>query len=89
MVIKEKLIERFKVLPSDFTFDELEKLLKVFGYEKSNKGKTSGSWVIYKNANKRPIMIHKPHPGNIIKEYAMKQIYSDLKEQDLLNRMML
>ena len=89
MVIKEKLIERFKVLPSDFTFDELEKLLKVFGYEKSNKGKTSGSRVIYKNANKRPIMIHKPHPGNIIKEYAMKQIYSDLKEQDLLNRMML
>lgn len=83
METKEKLIERFKVLLSDFTFDELEKLeklLKVFCYEKSNKGKTSGSRVIYKNANKRPIMIHKPHPGNIIKEYAMKQIYSDLKD---------
>lgn len=41
MGTKEKLIERFKALPSDFTFDELEKLLKCFGYEKSNKGKTS------------------------------------------------
>ena len=60
MGTKEKLIERFKALPSDFTFDELEKLLKCFGYEKSNKGKTSGSRVVYKNKDKRPIMLHKP-----------------------------
>lgn len=39
---KEKLIERFKRLPNDFTFDEMERLLSIFGYEKSNKGKTSG-----------------------------------------------
>lgn len=78
MGTKEKLIERFKTLPSDFTFEELEKLLKCFGYEKSNKGKTSESRMIYKNKDKRPIMIHKPHPGNIIKAYAMKQILNDL-----------
>ena len=78
MGTKEKLIERFKALPSDFTFDELEKLLKCFGYEKSNKGKTSGSRVVYKNKDKRPIMLHKPHPGDIIKTYAMKQVLNDL-----------
>lgn len=39
MGTKEKLIERFKAQPSDFTFDELEKLLNCFGYTKSNKGK--------------------------------------------------
>ena len=44
-------------MPTDFTFDELERLLKIFGYEKSNKGKTSGSRIIYKNNEKRPIMI--------------------------------
>ncbi|WP_075556847.1 type II toxin-antitoxin system HicA family toxin [Parabacteroides timonensis] len=80
MGTKEKLIVRFKALPSDFTFEELETLLKYFGYEKSNKGKTSGSRVIYKNKDKRPIMVHKPHPGNIIKSYAMKQILNDLIE---------
>lgn len=80
MGTKDKLIDRFTSLPSDFTFDELEKLLKHFGYEKSNKGKTSGSRVVYKNADKRPIMIHKPHPGNIIKLYAMKQVLNDLVE---------
>ena len=80
MGTKEKLIERFKALPSDFTCDELEKFLKCFGYEKSNKGKTSGSRVVYKNKDKRPIMLHKPHPGNIIKTYAMKQVLNDLIE---------
>lgn len=84
MGTKEKLIERFKMQPTDFTFDELEKLLKIFGYEKSNKGKTSGSRVVYKNVDKRPIMIHKPHPGNVIKGYAMKQIYMDLKESGFI-----
>lgn len=80
MGTKEKLIERFKKQPSDFTFDEMERLLAVFGYEKSNKGKTSGSRVIYRNGDKRPIMLHKPHPGNIIKGYAMKQVLDDLAE---------
>ncbi|QIU96372.1 type II toxin-antitoxin system HicA family toxin [Bacteroides faecium] len=84
MGTKEKLIERFKTLPTDFTFDEMEKLLNYFGYEKSNKGKTSGSRVIFKNKAKRPIMIHKPHPGNIIKGYAIKQVYNDLKEEGLI-----
>lgn len=80
MGTKEKLIERFKNQPKDFTFDEMEKLLFIFGYVKSDKGKTSGARVIYKNGNKRPIMLHKPHPGNIIKSYAMKQVLNDLTE---------
>lgn len=84
MGTKEKLIERFKQLPCDFTFDELDRLLKHFGYEKSNKGKTSGSRVIYKNAEKCPIMVHKPHPGNILKAYALKQVLDILKEEGVI-----
>lgn len=81
---KEKLLERFKRMPNDFTFDEMERLLSVFGYEKSNKGKTSGSRIIYRNENKRPIMLHKPHPVNIIKGYAMRQVLDELKEAGFL-----
>ena len=76
----EKLRDRFLKMPSDFTFDEMQRLLEGFGYEKSNKGKTSGSRLIFKNGAKRPIMLHKPHPGNIVKEYAMKQVLEDLKD---------
>ncbi len=80
MGTKEKLRERFLKQPSDFTFEELQRLLEGYGYERSNKGRTSGSRLIFKNGNKRPIMLHKPHPGNIVKGYAMKQIYDELKE---------
>ena len=55
MGTKEKLIERFKKQLSDFTFDEMESMFSLFGYVKPNKGKTSGSRIIYKNGDKRPI----------------------------------
>lgn len=84
MGTKDKLIERFKRLPSDFTFDEMERLLAIFGYEKSDKGRTSGLRVIFKNVDGKPIMLHKPHPGNIVKRYAMKQVLDDLIESGLL-----
>lgn len=84
MSTKEKLRERFLKMPSDFTFDELQQLLIGFGYEKSNKGRTSGSRVIFKRADKRPIMLHKPHPGNIVKGYAMQQVFNELKEAGLI-----
>ncbi len=80
MGTKEKLRERFLKMPSDFTFDEMQRLLEGYGYVKSDKGRTSGSRVIFKNGDKRPIMLHKPHPGNIVKVYAIKQVFEDLKE---------
>ena len=86
MGTKEKLRDRFLKMPSDFTFDEMQRLLEGYGYEKSNKGKTSGSRLIFKNGTKRPIMLHRPHPGNIVKEYAMKQVLEDLKEAGLINK---
>lgn len=35
---KEKLVERFKKLPKDFTFEETLVLLRIFGYENIIKG---------------------------------------------------
>ena len=84
MGTKEKLRERFQKLPSDFTFEEMKRLLEGYGYERSNKGRTSGSRIIFKNGNKRPIMLHKPHPGNIVKAYAMKQVLDELREAGLI-----
>lgn len=86
MGTKEKLRERFLRMPSDFTFDEMLRLLEGYGYEKSDKGRTSGSRVIFKNGDKRPIMLHKPHPGNIVKLYAMKQVYYELKEAGYIKK---
>ncbi len=84
MGTKEKLIARFRTMPSDFTWEEMSRLLTLLGYSPSNKGRTSGSRVIFKSEGKRPIMLHKPHPGNIIKNYALKQVYEYLKNGGLI-----
>lgn len=84
MGTKEKLIERFKRQPTDFTFDEMIKLLGFFGYNIYNKGKTSGSRVIFISKDKVPIMLHKPHPKNVVKSYAMKQVLDYLSELGLI-----
>ena len=78
MGTKEKLIERLKRLPVDFTFDEVERLLTLFGYVKSDKGKTSGSKVMFIDKHNRKILLHKPHPGNVIKGYALRDVLNKL-----------
>jgi len=86
MGTKEKLIERFKSHPKDFTFNELKKLLHGFGFEISNKGKTSGSRVRFKNEELKIIIdLHKPHTqGDPIKELALKEIYNNLFSNNLI-----
>ena len=60
---KDKLIAKLKSNPKDFTFDEAETLLSYLTYRRYNKGKTSGSRVMFVSDeyNSRIIM-HKPHP---------------------------
>lgn len=84
MSSKDKLIARFQTIPSDFTYSELERLLISLGYEPSNKGKTSGSRVVFKSKDGSPIMLHKPHPGNIVKQYALKQVLEELQSKNLI-----
>ena len=78
MGTKGKNIERFKSIPSDFTFDELVTLLCRLEYKKEEKGKTSGSRAIFTNESVLPILVHKPHPGNIMPKYILKRIYRQL-----------
>ncbi len=66
-------------MPTDFTFAEAERLLTSFGYTKSNKGRTSGSRVMFIDNQKRKILLHHPHPGNILKAYTLKDILEKLK----------
>jgi len=78
---KEKLVERFKKKPKDFTYEETIALLAHFGYGVHNKGATSGSRVRFKNETTGVyIDIHRPHPGSIMKEWMIKAIYQHLKE---------
>ena len=81
----DKLINRLKQKPKDFTYDEAKKLLENFGFYEENKGKTSGSRVSFINDKlNEKIELHKPHPSNILKSYQINIIIKDLKEWGIL-----
>lgn len=81
---KEKLIQRLKSNPKDFTFDDAETLLKYLNYVRSNKGKTSGSRVIFINDEHGCILLHKPHPQKELKSYQVKQLLDILEQEELI-----
>ena len=81
---KEKLARRLLSRPSDFTFDELTTLLGSLGYSVEAAGKTSGSRTTFANADGDYLRLHKPHPRNILKQYQVDDIISNLTEKGLL-----
>ena len=80
---KEKLIKRLKSNPKDFTFDEMQNALESLGFEKSDKGRTSGSRVKFLKGN-TPIILHKPHPRKELLEYQIKQVLEILEKDGLI-----
>ncbi len=82
---KEKLIARLKTILKDFTFDEAESLLKYLTYRRLNKGKTSGSRVVFiSDEYKTKILLHKPHPRKELLEYQVKQLVEQLEQEGLI-----
>lgn len=80
---KDKLTERLKSNPKDFTFDEMQNLLEFFGFEMSNKAKTSGSRVKFFKDN-IVIILHKPHPRKELLHYQIKQVVEILEREELI-----
>lgn len=81
---KEKLITRLKSKPKDFTFDDAESRLGYLDYHRSNKGKTSGSRVMFVNNTHGSILLHKPHPQKELKSYQIKQLIDILEQEGLI-----
>ena len=77
----EKLLLRLLCVPRDFTWEELTTVLTHFGFYELKKGKTGGSRRKFVDEKKNVIALHKPHPGNIVKEYAIKEVINYLKEK--------
>jgi hypothetical protein len=79
---KNKILERLKNIPKDFTYDELTTLLKGFQYEEDQG---SGSRVKFINLQTKSIIsLHKPHPGNILKIYQLEDILEELESRGVI-----
>ena len=72
----EKALDRIKLCPKDYTYDEASALLTRLGFSEDNKGRTSGSRVrFFRTTDKKVIMLHKPHP-QAVKD--LKQFLEDI-----------
>ena len=78
MARRDKLLERFRQHPADFTWDELVRLLRSFDYKIEAKGRTSGSRVRIVRRGYPPINLHRPHPSTIVRRYQLRQIHAFL-----------
>lgn len=81
---KEKLIKKLQSRSKNFTFDDAEALLRYFSYTRSNKGRTSGSRVMFVSEEYAPILLHKPHPRKELLEYQVKQLIEVLEKEGLI-----
>ena len=81
---KEKLILKLRSKPKDFTFQEAETLLGYLSYQRFNKGKTSGSRIVFYSEGHVPILLHRPHPRKELLEYQVKQLLEVLEREELL-----
>jgi hypothetical protein len=76
----KKLIVRFLSEPKDFAYSELTTLLTFLGYEEVQG---AGSRVCFQSKTHK-IKLHKPHPGNLLKQYQVELIIDELKKEGLI-----
>ena len=81
---KEKLIARLLSHPKDFTFSAIETVLRFVTKKRHEKGRTSGSRVMFINDKYASIMLHKPHQRKELLDYQVKQVIDVLKQEGLI-----
>lgn len=70
---KEKLVDRLLSIPADLTWEELNAALSSLGYAELKTGKTGGSRRRFCDAQNNMILLHKPHPVNIVKNTPLNR----------------
>ena len=81
---KEKLIQKLKAQSKSFSYEDAKVLLEYLNFLENNKGKTSGSRVMFSSETHGNIMLHKPHPRKELKSYQIKQLKDFLEQEDLI-----
>lgn len=81
MTKADKAKARIQSVPKDYTYTEARQLLKQLGFIEYQKGKTSGSRVMfYRESDNIKILLHKPHPGDVMSVATTRDLYEKLVE---------
>lgn len=79
MAKKEKLMNRLKNQPNNFTIQELDKLMSQCGCDKKHGAGGSSLRYVHKRT-KRVCTFHGPHPGNELYNYQIKKVLQFLED---------
>ena len=74
---KDKLLTRLQGKPKDFSWEEACALMKQCGFE-IHKGKGSRRKFVKKEMG-LVVILHKPHPQNVLKQYNLSNLIDLLK----------
>lgn len=77
----EKLKARLRARPADLTWAELKRLLTTLGYVETAG---AGSRRKFRGEGLPAINLHEPHPGKIVKLYAVRDVADLLEAEGLL-----
>ena len=76
-----KMRARLLSKPKDYTYTEARSFLQKIGFKEISKGKTSGSRVkFFRSSDECVILLHKPHPGDVMTPGAVNDLVEHLKE---------
>jgi hypothetical protein len=82
---KDKKILRFIGKPADYSFEEMDALLKSLGHHLKKGGTTAGSVTVYVNKDGgQPVRFHKPHQHKHFGKDAIKDVYEQIKGYKLI-----
>jgi len=75
----QKTLDKFLKRPTrkDLTFQDLKVILSRLGFTMQER---EGSRVAFIKEGEDPISLHKPHPGNDIKVYMVKQLQEHIEK---------
>jgi len=84
---RDKLLAKLDTRPKNFTYNELNSLLKKLGYAQRQLGKSSGSRVAFVHPETQHIIrLHKPHPGNELKRYQIDYLIEELTKEGYIKK---
>lgn len=75
---KQKLIEKLKSGPANFTWDEAVKLTGLCGFDLRKTGGGSARMFVHRSTRTK-IRLHEPHPQNTLLPYMVDALIEGLK----------
>ncbi len=76
---QDKAVERLISRPTDFSWDELQSLMKRFGYAMKTTGGSGRKFT--RPDGGQSFVIHEPHPKSILKAYQVREFLAFLRQE--------